>query len=352
MKLRVLAGAALTLVSATSSAGCLIDRSGIAGSPGIDAFLEHDTGVLVDGGVPLDARADAFVGMDAALDAFSPLDGGPDAPIVPDAGVDAAVMLDAPPIDAFTPFDAWAPDAFAPPDAFVTPDAFVQPDAFTPDAFVVPDAFVPDAFVVPDAYRIPDAFVAPDAYSFSDLVAWYPFSSTTDVTGHGHDLSNSGVAFADPIATFGGGDTLTTPDAPDLDQILSLALWARPDMRRGNRMGLVDREGSWGIFIQPAGTVECNIYGSTRILSAAIPLDTWTHVACVFDAGTVRLYVGGTEVASTMTGTMAAGSSRVQIGQNCCDGADEFRGDLSDVRFYRRVLTDGDVGTLSADPPP
>lgn len=94
------------------------------------------------------------------------------------------------------------------------------------------------------------------------------------------------------------------------------------------------------------------MYGSTRIQSPMqLPLSTWTHLACTYQAGTVRLDVNGAEVASTTAGALTRGSSGIQIGQSCCDGADELRGDLSDVRFYRRSLTERDVSVLSATSP-
>jgi hypothetical protein len=217
------------------------------------------------------------------------------------------------------------------------------------------DAPMPDAVVSPDAYAPPDAFEPPDAYRPDDLVAWYPFLDATplvDASGHGHALTNAGVSFSGSVGSFGPGDQLTTPDADDLDEIRTLSVWVRPRMRRANRMGVVDREGSWGIFVQPEGVASCTMYGSTRIFApGALPLDEWSHVLCTFDAGTVRLYVDGLEVVSTAGATFAAGTSSIQIGQNCCDGADELHGDLADVRLYRRSLSDRDAVSLAATPP-
>lgn len=217
------------------------------------------------------------------------------------------------------------------------------------------DAPTLDAVVSPDASAPPDAYVPPDAYRPDDLVAWYPFvdgEPLLDATGNGHALTNAGVSFCGSVGSFGSGDQLTTPDAEDLDEIRALSAWVRPSMRRSHRMGVVDRDGVWGIFVRPDGEAACAMYGTTWILSPAqLPLDEWTHVACTVDAGTVHLFVDGREVASIEGAAPADAATRIQIGQNCCDGADELRGDLSDVRFYRRPLSERDAARLAAMAP-
>lgn len=151
---------------------------------------------------------------------------------------------------------------------------------------------------------------------------------------------------------FGPGRELYAAAARDFDDIVSLALWVRPAMRYAPRMGLVDRDGRWGMFIYEAGDVRCSMYGARWIAGPVLPLESWSHVACVTDGMTVRLYVNGAEVASISGASRAPGMSRIQIGQNCCDGRDEFRGELADVRFYRRVLSSSDVAALARTPPP
>lgn len=333
------AGAGLAL------SACIIDRGPVSGTTGVDAFVGRDTGAL-------DAPIDAFVGPDVGrdafvdIDAFEPIDVGLDAP---------------PPIDAFSREDAFSPidagtDAFSPPDAFRVPDAFSPVDAFAgmdafepPDAFVAPDAFVPpDAFVV-DAYVVPDAFVPPDAYSFSDLVAWYPFNGTTDASGHGHTLTATMVTFANPLATFVNNSRLNTPDAADLDEIVTVAFWARRTENRG--MALACRMGSFALTTRNTGEMQCQMFGSAVLQSAVIPLDTWSHVACVYDGGpsggTVTLFVDGSPVSSG-TGTIVAGNQPLRIGEGCDD---ELRGDMTDVRFYRRALSSLEVSDLAARRP-
>jgi hypothetical protein len=117
-------------------------------------------------------------------------------------------------------------------------------------------------------------------------------------------------------------------------------------------MGVVDRDGVWGIFVRPDGEAACAMYGSTWVLSPVqLPLDEWTHVLCSMEAGTVHLFVDGREVASVAGAAPADAATRIQIGQNCCDGADELRGDLADVRLYRRPLSGRDATLLAATPP-
>jgi hypothetical protein len=221
------------------------------------------------------------------------------------------------------------------------------------------DVFSPIDVLMPDAFTPPDAFVLPDAYDVrGDLVAWYPFGSDplSDASGNGHTLMNTGVTFGGRLGTFSTGDILITPDAADLDQVVALTAWIRPSSipTAGNRMGVVDRDGSFGLFLYDRGRPSCSLTGDRLFApDGAAMAGVWTHVACVRDATamTVRLYVNGVERATTEAAGIADGASRLQVGQNCCDNADAFTGDLSDIRLYRRAITAAEVAILAATPP-
>ncbi|MBN8610384.1 MAG: LamG domain-containing protein [Deltaproteobacteria bacterium] len=214
-----------------------------------------------------------------------------------------------------------------------------------------------DAFVLsPDALAPIDAAQPPDAFAIDPgLVAWWPFASddpTKDATGLGHTLTSVGVAFEGNVAMLDGGDQLHTPDAPDLDEIVTIAAWVRPLERRGHRMGVLDRDGIWGIFVQASGEPTCILHGNASLAGPSLPLDQWAHLACTYDGGTVRFSVNGSVIGASVGGAIVDNASRIQIGQNCCDGGDELRGHLSDVRLYRRALGDEELARIAASPPP
>lgn len=196
-----------------------------------------------------------------------------------------------------------------------------------------------------------DASAEPDAFTAElDLVAWWPFSiddPRKDATERGHTLTNVGVEFDGAVATLGDDDELYTPDAPDLDSVVTLAAWVRPTTRRATRMGVLDRDGIWGVFIQPGGEPTCILYGNAAIAGPPILRNQWTHLACTFEAGTVRFYVNGAMVGEAAGAAMTDNGSRIQIGQNCCDGTDELNGQMSDVRLYARALRAAEIADLA-----
>ena len=276
---------------------------------------------------PLDPADDAG-GRDAArtmMDAFTT-----DAPVPPGADTFIATM------DAATS-DAPADD---------TPAS----DARSEDSSVIARSDSGRDAAMPDAR--PDAPVAP-----SDLVAWFPFDTTRDATGNGHDLTNVGVTFAGRIGTFDTADRLWTASAPDFSEIVGVTMWVRPSMGGGGpgtRATIIDRDGHLDIFQRLSGSLRCTWGGGAAIASGSRTLasGTWTHVACVFGAGQLTLYVGG-----SVDTTAAAGAStppptgNLQVGQACCAGADAFAGDLSDVRLWRRAPSAMEISALAADPP-
>jgi hypothetical protein len=283
----------------------------------------------------------------AALGACTPL-----RPLDPiDAGSIDAGSIDAGPIDAGST-DAGPIDA-GPIDAGPRADAAAR-DAGALDAHGA-DAWAPDAFVVPPDAWAPDAFVAPDA-GVSPLIAYYPFDGTRDATGNGHTLSMTGVTLAGEVATLGLGDRIETPYRPDFDGIRALSVWVRveDEPRFAARAGLVDHDAMFGLFHTGTGEVTCNVGGGvTRLLSTRdLPIRRWVHVTCALEVTTLRLYFDDDLVGETAAPAPAPSMRDLQIGQNCCDGADALVGDLSGVRVWSRAPTEAERTAILASPPP
>lgn len=266
--------------------------------------------------------------------------------------------------DAARPMmDAFASDTPVPgSDAFIATVDAAASDTPVSDAPAI-DARSEDSSVIArsDSGRdaaTSDTRATPDAPSAaSDLVAWYPFDTTRDATGNGHDLTNVGVSFAGPIGTFGPTDRLWTASAPDFSEIVGVTMWVRPSMSGGGpgtRATLIDRDGHLDIYQRLAGALRCTWGGgmATASGSRALASGTWTHVACVFEPGRLSLYVAGTLDTSSAAGSsIPATMGNLQVGQACCTGSDAFVGDLSDVRLWRRAPSAMEIAALAADPP-
>jgi hypothetical protein len=84
-------------------------------------------------------------------------------------------------------------------------------------------------------------------------------------------------------------------------------------------------------------------FGSDVLGSAALPLNTWSHLAATYDRTTLRLYVNGTQVGSkqqanpiqTSTGSLTFGGDAI-YGQF-------FAGRIDEVRVYNRALTAAEI---------
>ena len=78
---------------------------------------------------------------------------------------------------------------------------------------------------------------------------------------------------------------------------------------------------------------------------AAIPLNSWTHLAATYDGTTLRLYVNGTLVASrAQTGALAASTNPLQIGGDAIYGQ-YFAGRIDEVRVYNTARTQPQIQT-------
>jgi hypothetical protein len=85
---------------------------------------------------------------------------------------------------------------------------------------------------------------------------------------------------------------------------------------------------------------------------AALPVDTWSHVAATYDGATHRLYVNGAPVASvSRTGKIGTSPKPLRIGGNSVFG-EWFSGTIDEVRVYNRALTAAEVSADRTRPIP
>ena len=83
-----------------------------------------------------------------------------------------------------------------------------------------------------------------------------------------------------------------------------------------------------------AGGSYADAYGT-----AALAANTWSYLAETYDGATLRLYVNGTQVASTAhIGSIATSTNALQIGGDSLYGQ-YFAGMIDEVRVYNRALT-------------
>jgi hypothetical protein len=204
----------------------------------------------------------------------------------------------------------------------------------------------------------------------SGLVAAYDFSegtgpSLSDRTGAGHTGTIAGATwttqgkFGNALTFDGANDWVTVNDANDLDFTsgLTLEAWVYPTT-----------SGSWRnvLIKEQAGGEVYNLYANTdtsapaAVLapaappgipldargSAALALNTWSHLAAAYDGTTLRLYVNGSLVGSrAVASPLVTSTGALRIGGNGVWG-EFFAGRIDEVRLYNRALS---VTEIQAD---
>jgi hypothetical protein len=85
---------------------------------------------------------------------------------------------------------------------------------------------------------------------------------------------------------------------------------------------------------------------SDPLVSTGIPAAGWHHYAYTYDGTTNRLYLDGTLRAMSTTDTDNGPPANVRLGA-IHNNAENFQGDLDDVRFYSRAIAPTEVTALS-----
>jgi PKD repeat protein len=202
------------------------------------------------------------------------------------------------------------------------------------------------------------------------LVAAYGFDEgagtiTADSSGNGNAGSLSAAAWT-PAGRYGSALSFNgtsskvvvgDADSLDLTTALTVEAWVRPAALSAWRT-VVLKERSGGIVYslyanelgnRPVGQVD--IGGEKNALgTATLPLDTWSHLAVTWDGTTLRLYVNGSQVASTpVTGSLANSNGPLDIGGNGV-WSEYFSGLIDEVRVYNRALAATEIQADMKEP--
>jgi hypothetical protein len=106
--------------------------------------------------------------------------------------------------------------------------------------------------------------------------------------------------------------------------------------------------------VSPFGTPTAGSVNGT----SPVPLNTWTHIAGVYDGSNLRIYVNGVQRGQTAYSSgIFSGSSDLSIGAavggvGVGGGISFFDGLLDEVVIYNRALSAGEVVTLATIPEP
>ena len=131
---------------------------------------------------------------------------------------------------------------------------------------------------------------------------------------------------------------------------LTVEFWARPNKPGGMLWGDVGAAMLLWLTAEGKPLVSRRQASDEKrvVASAGQPLaiGKWSHVAGVFDGGSVKLYVNGA-LAAQAPCTGPSGSSRMAIGRNPYDHTSIFTGLVDDVRITASALTPDEFGPVT-----
>jgi N,N-dimethylformamidase beta subunit-like, C-terminal/Concanavalin A-like lectin/glucanases superfamily/Bacterial Ig domain/Bacterial Ig-like domain len=202
---------------------------------------------------------------------------------------------------------------------------------------------------------------APDT---SGLVAAYGFEepSGTTVTDSSTRANNGTYANAtrstsgrhgSALSFNGTNASVTVPDAASLRLTTGMTLeaWVNPSAGGNWRTVLLKQQTNdlvYGLYSnddvnRPSAWLYTTTSQPSVTGTAAVAVNTWTHLAATYDGTTVRMYVNGTQTGSrAISGALAAGTGPLKIGGNALWG-EYFAGLIDDVRVYNRALSAGEL---------
>jgi hypothetical protein len=207
------------------------------------------------------------------------------------------------------------------------------------------------------------------AYSFNEGAG----SVLTDRTGKGHSGTISGATwtgqgkFGSALSFDGVNDWVTVNDADDLDFTTGMTLqaWVFPTAAgSGAWRNVIIKERTDGEVYNLYAKVNTNrpaVYVVRAAQpnaavdargSAALPLNTWTHLAASYDGTTLRLFVNGVQAASrAVAGPLLTSTGVLRMGGNSLWG-EFFQGRIDEVRIYSRSLSASEILADSNTPVP
>ena len=189
------------------------------------------------------------------------------------------------------------------------------------------------------------------------LVACYDFepdpndpSRLVDGSQFGNDGVQAGVSVVAGVVGQGveilDATELVVPDDQTLgaDAALSLSVWVRLAAAppAGQRVGVLDKDAQWGLFIHDVDGLACTVAGAKASAAQPFPTRKWTHVGCVFDGRRLRLYLDGQPIAD-VPGGGAIGPNVAPLLLGCdSPGCDErmVGGNLDAVRIWNVAVPD------------
>ncbi|MQP25286.1 T9SS type A sorting domain-containing protein [Flavobacterium sp. LMO8] len=146
------------------------------------------------------------------------------------------------------------------------------------------------------------------------------------------DGSNDFVNIGSSIATALNGATALTLEA-----------WINPSALNGWNNIITDYDGAYHKFllrVRNNNNIQFWLNGTVLNSSFTVPLNTWTHIAAVYDGTNMFVYANGVLVGSqAATVSLPATANQVNIGSRIGSNTENFTGNIEDVRVWSSART-------------
>jgi PKD repeat protein len=240
----------------------------------------------------------------------------------------------------------------APPNGNIAPPGYYM-------LFVVSSAGVPSV--------APFVRMVGTAAQLAGLVAGYAFDegiggTATDVSGNGNTGTISGAMwtagkFGSALTFNGTSARVSIADSASLalTHAFTLEAWVFPTQPPAGWRAVIGKNVDRYYLMagsnlnNPAAggtfsTTNQNVYAT-----AALPVNTWTHLAATYDRTAIRLFVNGVQVATgAQTAPVSTSTGVLTIGANLY--GEYFTGLIDEVRVYNRALAAGEIQSDMATP--
>src|SRR5262245_4566537 len=197
------------------------------------------------------------------------------------------------------------------------------------------------------------------AYAFSEGLG----TTTVDASGNNNNGTlvnatwSTAGKFGNALSFNGTNALVTIADSASLRLTTGMTLeaWVRPSAINGWK-AVVFKERPGGLAYalyggSPAGPPAGYITrtGTSSDIgadgTAALPLNTWSHLAASYDGTTIRLYVNGALVRSqAAAGSIVTSANSLRIGGNTVWG-EYYAGLIDEVRVYNVALSAAEIQT-------
>ena len=183
------------------------------------------------------------------------------------------------------------------------------------------------------------------------LVNFWPGDrSANDFIGANHGVLTNGAAFTDsakvgPAFIFDGVDDYVATPSMNIGSNFTVELWINPTTAAGYEelIGNNASSANFGVLYFVNDRVEYWQSGGIKAFTPgnSVPLNTWTHVALVYDGTTMRHYVDGKEELSGPLTIEPLTAGRTSMGVRM-NRVFWFKGAIRKARFTRSALAPKD----------